>query len=163
MRKGSRRFVPVPVLASSIALGFAVSLAQAQATICIDPNASAAGLVTIRVKVLAADASRSVDGDSIFGENEADLRPEVSINGGPFQTGGYIEDEDNPHFDRTFEVQVPRLINPIPIRIRLRDNDAPDEDDWIDLDPAGGCNQDVDGDDPACTLELAFNTCCYSY
>jgi len=131
---------------------------------CVDEGATNPGMVRIQVIVLSAEASANTDGDNIFFDNEADLRAYVSINGGPWQGGTYIEGDDTPHFADVFEAEVPRALSPVPIRIRMSDRDPHlDNDDWIDLDPAGGCVQDINGDDPDCSLELFFNTCCYSF
>lgn len=132
--------------------------------ICPDDGASDPSMVRIQVFVSAADASASVDGDNLLFSNEADLIPQVSINGGPFVNGPYTIGDDRPEFDYMVEAEVPRAQRLVPIRIRLMDRDQPfDEDDWIDLDPAGGCDQNIAHDDHACSLELTFDTCCYTF
>lgn len=130
---------------------------------CFDEDASDPGMIRIQVTVLSARASASVDGDNILFENEADLRVEVSIDHGPWRLGDWIQGDDTPHFARMFEVEVPRAQRVVPIRIRMSDHDLPDADDWIDLDPAGGCDQDIHGDDPDCSLELFYDTCCRTF
>jgi len=130
---------------------------------CVDTGATNPGMIRIQVIILSAEGSASIDGDNILFDNEADLRPQVSINGGPWMGGNLIEGDDTPSFHEVFEAEVPRALSPVPIRIRISDRDFPDEDNWIDLDPAGGCNNDINVDDPNCTLELSFDTCCYSF
>ena len=168
MRFGSfpRRAVQHSLISACAGVGLMLAtapgagLALAQ---CLDEGATNPGMVRIQVIVLAADGSASIDGDNILFDNEADLRAQVSINGGPWMGGRYIEGDDTPHFADVFETEVPRALSPVPIRIRMSDRDFPDADNWIDLDPAGGCNNDIGVDDPDCTLELFFNTCCYSF
>ena len=55
-----------------------------QAFPCVDEGASQPDRVRIQVWIESAEASSSVDGDNFLFDNEADLRPEVSINGAPF-------------------------------------------------------------------------------
>ncbi len=148
---------------SIIFLTIVIGLTPTFVADCIDEEASDPGFVRIQVTIQSVQGSASIDGDNILFDNEADLTPHVSINGGPWDGGSYIEGDDTPHFQETFEVEVPRGLRVVPIRIRLSDRDLPDESDWIDLDPAGGCEQDIHGDDPDCSLELWFDTCCYSF
>ena len=140
--------------------GPAVTLLFAQ---CVDTGASNPGMIRIQVIIQSAEGSASIDGDNILFDNEADLRPQVSIAGGPWIGGTIIQGDDTPHFQEVFAAEVPRALSPVPIRIRMSDRDFPDDDNWVDLDPAGGCDNDIDVDDPDCTLELSFNTCCYSF
>jgi len=114
-----------------------------------DPN-----VVRILVTIESAKASASVDGDNFLLDNEADLRPYVSINDAPFDTGPYVEEKDNPHFQWTATADVPRDIGSVPVRIRLIDRDEPfDPDNAVDLDP-------MPGDD---ILDLSFDLCYYAF
>jgi len=153
-------------VAAAAAAGLLLAMATGPVPLfaeCPDTDASDPGLIRIQVIIQSADGSASIDGDNILFDNEADLRPQVSINGGPWNAGTIIQGDDTPHFQELFEAEVPRALSPVPIRIRMSDRDFPDDDNWIDLDPLGGCNQDIGVDDPNCTLELSFNTCCYSF
>lgn len=138
-------------------------LIPALAQNCIDQGASDPNNIRIKVTILSAKGSASIDGDNILFDNEADLRPEVSINGGPWMLGDRIDGDDTPHFMQEFEVEIPRALRVVPIRIRMNDRDYPDESDSIDLDPEGGCDQDIDEDDLDCSLELFFDTCCLTF
>jgi len=114
-----------------------------------DPN-----IVRIMVTILSARATASVDGDNLLFDNEADLRPYVSINGGQFDGGPYVDGDDKPHFAWTETADLPRDIGSVPIRIRLVDRDQPfDPDNDVDLDP-------TPGDD---ILDLNFDLCYYAF